>query len=175
MINLCLSSSDWIQIVNILVTISLGYWIGSTVQDSLANNRAVKDYFIEELKNIKSKYDEFLDDLKNSNLSSNQIKESLKMITLKIKKFEEFLHIEFKINSDILKYHNQFKYKITFSDEFNQSFNETKYNLNNDDLHLVYKHQKKILDLFTKTVICINKSQKSWFNKKNKNYEQKAT
>jgi len=160
--------SDWIAIVNIVVTTLVGLWIGISVRRNFTINRAVKDYFILECLEIKKGYSNFLNCLYQNSKSSKSIIEWLKIMTIKIDIFEEFLKEEFKVNPQVLKTHNKLKQYITETEEFNDNYKSPNFELTPTIKKNIIEIHEGFSKELTKIVIEINKASKSnnWKKKK---------
>ncbi len=52
----CIQGSDWIAIIDIVITSIIGIWIAVAVQNNLTKSRYLKEYFINEVKDIRDLY-----------------------------------------------------------------------------------------------------------------------
>lgn len=158
----CLSTSDWISILNILITSIIGIWIGVSVQKNLTTNRAVKEYFINENRDIKEKYNEFMNDLYFNHSSSEQIKEWFKIMTIKINTFEGFITNEYRLNPEISSIHNNLKYMITDSDDFNTQYNEKYIAFSKSTKNEILSFHADLLNCLTKHVIETHRANRKY-------------
>ena len=163
---LCLTHTELIGIANIFVTLSIGSWIGFSVQKNLTTNRAVKEYFINENKDIKDKYNKFINDLYTCKISSEQIKEWFKVMTIKINTFEGFIQDEYKVKPDISTVHNNIKYHLTGSDEFNTQYKNAKITFSSTTKNEILSFHSHLSYNLTKMIIDINKANRKKFCKK---------
>ncbi len=133
--------ADYIAIVNIIINSLIGVWIAVSVQSTLTTNRAVKDYFIAEVQDIKTSYSDFSNDLLKDRLSSREIIERFKVITLRLSTLEKFLKKELHVTPHLLAKHNKLKKFITQTNEFNAQFSQVTITLSSPS-------KTKVLSLF---------------------------
>jgi hypothetical protein len=162
MILICLTTSDWIAVLNILITSFIGVWIGVSVQKNLTTNRAVKEYFINENKDIKEKYNKFMNDLYSNRLSSEKIKEWFKIMTIKISTFEGFITNEYKLKPDIINIHNSLKYMITATEDFNTQYKKEYITFSNSTKNDILLFHTDISNSLTKLVIETNRANRKY-------------
>ena len=55
-IGFSLCKSDWISVCNLIVTSFIGIWLALIVQKNFTINRAIKDYYIQEVKDVRKLY-----------------------------------------------------------------------------------------------------------------------
>lgn len=164
MINLIyLTTSDWIAVFNILITSVIGVWIGVSVQKNLTTNRAVKEYFINENKDIKERYNKFMNDLYTNHLSSEKIKEWFKIMTIKINTFEGFIKNEYQLKPEILSIHNDLKYMITATEDFNTQYKKEFIVFSNNTKNDILLFHTDISNSLTKLVIETNRANRKYF------------
>lgn len=58
-IGFSLCKSDWISVCNLIVTSAIGIWLALIVQKNFTINRAIKDYYIQEIKDVRKLYVDF--------------------------------------------------------------------------------------------------------------------
>jgi hypothetical protein len=161
-------TADIIAISNILVTSSIGLWIGLSVRKNFTINRAVKEYFISECQEIRKMYSDFLNCLYKGTKSSKTSIEWFKLMSIKIGIFEEFLTYEFKVSPSVLHMHNNIKQFITDTDEFNEHYSDPNFTLSSDSKRKILEQHEAFSKELTKVVININKSNKKhhWYSDK---------
>jgi len=162
MILKCLTISDWIAVLNILITSFIGVWIGVSVQKNLTTNRAVKEYFINENKDIKEKYNKFMNDLYSNRLPSEKIKEWFKIMTIKISTFEGFITNEYKLKPEIINIHNSLKYMITATEDFNTQYKKEHITFSNSTKNDILLFHTDISNSLTKLVIETNRANRKY-------------
>ena len=153
--------SDWISIASIVVTSTLGLWIGVSVRKNFTINRSVKDYFILECQEIKKLYGTFLNCLYQNKTSSKSAIEWFKIMTIKIDIFEKFLKEEFIVDPKILQTHNKLKQYITETDEFNEMYNKPTFELTSPIKRKIVEIHEGFSNELTKVVIQINKARRT--------------
>lgn len=161
-----LKNGEIISLVEIIVTIIIGIWIGVSVQKNLTTNRSVKDYFISESKEIRSRYRNFMNDIWSEKSKAKDIKAWFKIMTIRIDIFEKFLSYEYKLDPDITNYHNIIKKYITDTEEFNKNYKKEfiifEASTKNDFIKL---HRDLIKEL-TRNVIGINRARRKFHLRK---------
>lgn len=73
-IGLSLCKSDWIAVLNLVVTTIIGIWLAVIVQKNFTINRAIKDYYIQEIKDVRKLYVDFLNNIYKGKASAKTIK-----------------------------------------------------------------------------------------------------
>lgn len=159
---LCMTTTDWITILDIVITSTIGIWIGVSVQKNLTTNRAVKEYFINENRDIKEKYNKFMNDLYSNHISSEQIKEWFKIMTIKINTFEGFITNEYRLKPEISSVHNNLKYMITGSDDFNTQYKEKYITFSNSTKNEILLFHTDLSNCLTKLVIETNRANRKY-------------
>ena len=159
---LCLTTSDWIAILNIIITSVIGVWIVVSVQKNLTTNRAVKEYFINENRDIKEKYNKFMNDIYSNRISSEQIKEWFKIMTIKINTFEGFITNEYKLKPEILNIHNSLKYMITATDDFNTQYKNEHIKFSISTKNDILLYHTDLSNSLTKLVIETNRANRKY-------------
>ncbi len=162
---LCFTLSNWISILDIFITSIIGVWIGVSVQRNLTTNRAVKEYFINENRNIKEKYNKFMNDLYCNRISSEQIKEWFKIMTIKINTFEGFIANEYKLKPEISNIHNNLKYMITDSEDFNTQYKNKQIKFSAITKNEILMFHSDLSNSLTKLIIEINRANRKYLCK----------
>lgn len=159
--------SDILQFVGLIVTV----WIAIVVQRNLTKNRYLKDYFINEIKDLRNEYRILFADIQSSKLNSETIKVRVKIISLRIKTIEDYSTRYFFIESSNLKLlHSEFQQFITGTDDFNNQYKENTIKFSNMTITKILEYQKDIVDELTLCVININNASKrfKWWLVRNK-------
>lgn len=159
--------SDILQFVGLIVTV----WIAIVVQRNLTKNRYLKDYFINEIKDLRNEYRILFADIQSSKLNSKTIKVRVKIISLRIKTIEDYSTRYFFIESSNLKLlHSEFQQFITGTDDFNNQYKESTINFSDMTITKILEYQKDIVDELTLCVININNASKrfKWWFVRNK-------
>lgn len=155
--------SDIIDAIALVVTV----WIAIVVQRNLTKNRFLKDYFINELKDLREEYRFFFIDLQNQKLNSKSIKAKLKILSLRIKTIEEYTTKCFSLEDSKLKdLHSNFQQFITGSKPYNMQYKSKSISFPDTITTQILKHQNNIVGELTRRVICINSATRRyryWF------------
>lgn len=164
----CLLPSDWIAIINILVTSIIGVWIGLVVQKNLTTNRAVKDYFINEMNAINSSYMAFICKLYKCKLSARSIQEWLKVMNIRIEVAENAIKTHLKVNPQILDNHVTLKQFITSLEEFNNGYKDPFIILSTRSKQKILEQNRSLKNAFANVIVDINKAnnRKSFWKKR---------
>jgi hypothetical protein len=120
------SATNTIEVISILVNLGFGVIIFFLVEKKIGDDRAVKDLFIQDVKDIKSNYKAFLIKLNHGSCNSKEINKWFKLMSINIQQFEYFVSKEFGIEKDKLKlqeFNRKMQKSITGSPEFNENFN----------------------------------------------------
>lgn len=165
-----LQVSDWISIIEILVTSAIGIWIVVSVQNNLTKSRYLKEYFINEVKDIRDLYKLFVNQLYKNKMSATDIKDWFKIMSERTQNLNSFLHDKYKIdNSLIVSKHAEIQQKITSMDEFNENYKKTTVTFSNSSKNDILKLHSELSCVLTQRVIDINGAKNRWkyvWNKK---------
>lgn len=96
-IGFSLCKSDWISVCNLIVTSFIGIWLALIVQKNFTINRAIKDYYIQEVKDVRKLYVDFLNNVYKGKISAKNIKEWFKIVSNRINCVERSLNDSLKI------------------------------------------------------------------------------
>ena len=58
-----METSDWIELLGILLTAGIGIWIAKGIQNSVNKTRALRDFFIQELSSLRQDYQGFINSI----------------------------------------------------------------------------------------------------------------
>jgi uncharacterized membrane-anchored protein YhcB (DUF1043 family) len=157
----CLQISDWIAIIDIIITSIIGIWIAISVQNNLTKSRYLKEYFINEVKDIRDLYKVFINHLYKSDKSAKDIKDWFKIMSERTQNLNKFLHEKYKINNSlIVQKHAEIQQKITSMDEFNDNYKESSVPFTNSSKNEILKLHSELSCILTQRVIDINKAKK---------------
>lgn len=155
--------SDVIQIVGLLITI----WIAIIVQRNLTKNRYLKDYFINELRNVREEYKLFFSELYSSKLNSKDIKNRLKILSMRLRSIDAYIDKNFTTKSSrLVDVHSEFQQYITGEDEFNSQFKAKSIVFSESVKTQILSFQGNIVDSLTQRVVDVNNASKKfhwWF------------
>jgi hypothetical protein len=157
---LVITTSDWIQIVGIIMTSLIGIWIGSTVQGNLTNNRALKEYYISEIKSINDDYSLFLKCLFKNEVTSKIAQEWFKVMNIRIETIQSSILNELDTMPEILANHITMKQFVTDTDEFDSCYKKDSLVLNPGTRNHVLELHKFLKNSIVKTIIDINRAKR---------------
>ncbi|MDR1847380.1 MAG: hypothetical protein LBR17_04610 [Bacteroidales bacterium] len=164
-----LQVSDWIGITEIIVTSVIGIWIAVAVQNNLTKSRYLKEYFINEVKDIRDLYKAFLNQLYKSQVSAKDIKDWFKIMSERTRTLDIFLHEKYKIeNSLIVQKHAEIQQTITNMDEFNDDYKKKTITFTNSSKNEILKLHSELSCDLTQRVIDINSAKNRWKVHKNR-------
>ncbi|MBR5148277.1 MAG: hypothetical protein IKV15_03680 [Bacteroidaceae bacterium] len=122
MILLCLSS-DWVAIiVDIIIGIGVAYILAYIVPMKLNNNRSLKDFYINELVEIKSDYNDFCKSMALGKSDATTIKTNFKQLSLRLDAFQHAAKQNIGLDFNILIHLTKMQLLITSSQEMNEQF-----------------------------------------------------
>lgn len=153
-----LDASNWIAIIDILVTIFFGCVVVSYIGKRQTNNRATKDYFIGSLTEFSRAYDDFLINLMRSNVSPDDIKTWFKAHTMYITVTQKALKKQYKISFEkVQSANNTLKQYITDTDEFNEQYSADYIRFRNLTVTKIVDSSAEIREELCEVIIAINK------------------
>lgn len=160
-IGLSLCKSDWISICNLIVTSVIGVWLALIVQKNFTINRAIKDYYIQEIKDVRKLYVDFLNNIYKGRSSAKNIKEWFKIVSNRIDCVERSLNDSFYIkDNNIGKIHSEIQNFITGTDDFNDGYRCDKLIFREATKNEILMYHTKLLECFTDVVVKINRAKK---------------
>jgi hypothetical protein len=163
-----LQVSDWIGIAEIIVTSVIGIWIAVAVQNNLTKSRYLKEYFINDVKDIRDLYKTFVNHLYKGDKSAKDIKDWFKIMSERTQNLDKFLHEKYKIdNSLIVSKHAEIQQRITSLDEFNENYNKPTIAFTNPSKNEILKLHSELSCVLTQRVIDINgaRNRRKWSKK----------
>jgi hypothetical protein len=152
--------SDLISIAELLITSILGVILVIIVQRRMTNNRALKEYFIDEYRQIIESYNTFLDHTYEGNSSSTRTKEWFKIMTIRIQIIEECVDKEFEVKLNLLEVSNKLKVYITSTEEFNSGYQDQKLLFKASTKNKIIGKHTDIRKAITCTIIQLNVANK---------------
>lgn len=118
------SITDWISIiVDIITGGGIAFALSYLVPRKLDNDRKLKDYFIEEFRDIKEEYNTFCKEMCLGNLNAKTIKENFKQLNLKLYDIQNAANANLDIHISIITIMNDAQIMVTASREMNEHFN----------------------------------------------------
>lgn len=156
----CLTNSDIISIVDIIVSAAIGIWIGTSVQKNLTKKRYLREYFIGELNSIRQEYKDLFSDIIFEKLNAITIKDRLKIMSARILSFDRYTRQIYDIKESLLKdEHAEFQQYITGHDEFNEQYQSEIVKFSSPTKTEILKRQCSFSDIITQCIIEINKAK----------------
>lgn len=154
-----LNTSDWIAVAGIVVNAILGLIIVVVVSNRLSNKRALKDYFINEIKDIRDGYRKFLNELFGSRYDFVKTNSWFQVMNMRLIDLEKVLAENYGgLNLPIKELNQQLRDIITGDEDFNNSFKKSSVTINQRlKLDIIRKHSE-ISTSLTKTIVKINKN-----------------
>ncbi|MDR1700753.1 MAG: hypothetical protein LBR68_06135 [Lachnoclostridium sp.] len=156
-----MAAGDIISIADIIITSAIGIWIASLVQNNITKNRYLKEYYINELKDIGECYKSFIKELYDGVLAAKDIKEWLKIMSGRITTFNMFVHESYQIeDSLLLDKHSDMQQFITGSEEFNENYKEKTVVFQGSTKNDVLKKHSEVINVVMQRVIDINSAKR---------------
>lgn len=159
-IDLCqsLESSDWINIIAIIINSFLALWIISKLQNSLTNKRVLKDHFINEIREIRNEYKQYLKDLYSDSISTKTIIPWFKLMNIKVNDTMMYLNSKYQIESNLLNpYQIELRELITENQEYITQFQENNtLTLSTEFKNELFKFEQNNNKLFNEIIVNIN-------------------
>lgn len=156
-----LETSDIISIIETIVTAAIGIWIGVVVQKNQQNNRAIKEYFIDEINSTNEKYNTFFEQVYEQQITGQKTTEWFKIMNNQFEIFDLNLRKEISINASTLKgLHIEFRNFLTSSEDFNNAFTKPGIILSPVVKNVIMNYQARIKSEVVNIIIAINKSKK---------------
>ena len=119
---LCISP-DWVSIfVDLIIGIVVAYVLSVIVPMKLNDNRSLKDFYMNELVEIKSDYNDFCKSMALGKSDAATIKTNFKQLSLRLKTFQYSALQNLKLNINILTYLTKMQLLITYSQEMNEQY-----------------------------------------------------
>lgn len=156
-----LTSGDVIAICDIAITSAIGVWIACLVQNNITKNRYLKEYYINEIKDIGECYKLFIKELYGNKLAAKDIKEWMKIMSGRITTLNRFVHQSYHIqDSLLLNKHADIQQFITDTDEFNENYNAEVVTFGGSTKNDVLKKHCEVNDVVMQRVIDINNAKR---------------
>lgn len=149
--------SDLLAILDIVVTVVIGFVITHVVSVRDSRTRAIKDYYIQELAAIKSEINNFYASLFKGELEAKEIIGWYSAIRNRIDSFDQAVRKTFTIyeGSIAKKLFLNYKY-ITNSNDFNINYNQGKIKFRAGTKNAIGKNEKQLYMLVERTLYDIN-------------------
>lgn len=121
-----ISLSDLLAGLGVILAI-FSLWISYRINRKLANDRALKDWFIGDINEIRMEYKTFLNKLVSAQCSSKFIVTWFKVMQIRIDCVNEVFQNEYKELSfdKIAQFHAELKYYVTGLSDFDLHYNDS--------------------------------------------------
>jgi hypothetical protein len=147
-----------INLLAIIVNIVIGVFILNILNKRISDKRALKDFIIKELIDVRELYRKFLNDLTSGKKCSRDILDWFKIINIRTTSLAEIIEEKYNYQLETKDLLHQLRVLITGAEEFNESFNDSNFtprtNLQNE---IIYKHNL-ITKSFINAIVQINKA-----------------
>lgn len=152
-----MSISDYLSIIDILITILVGFVISHMVSLRDSRNRAVKDYYIKELSELKTEINCFYSNLLKDMLSAPEIIAWHQTIRNRIYSFDKSLNEVFDLHVYPInkKLFNNLKI-ITDSDTFNDDFSKSNIVFKGEIRNKISNSERSLYSVINNTLFDIN-------------------
>ena len=150
--------SDWIDLAAVVVNALLAYWIVSSMQNKLTNKRILKDYFIQELKEIRNEYRSCLNNLYANQTLAIKVIPWFKLMNIKVDDLMTLINTKYAIDKKLLDpYQNKLRELITENQDFINQFKSTKpVEFSAESKNKIIIFQQEYNHLFNDLIIGIN-------------------
>ena len=153
-------TSNWIDLIGIIVNAALAYWIVRTIQNKLTNKRVLKDHFINEIKDIRAEYKGCLNNLYSNNTHPQRIIPWFKLMNIRVADLMALIKEKYKIDEKKLEpYQNELRELITNNNDFINQFRNDKVVFSEASRSELIKFQQTHNKLFNEIIIEINDSE----------------
>lgn len=150
-------TSNWIDIIGIVVNAGLAYWVVRTIQNKLTNKRVLKDHFINEIKDIRTEYKNCLTNLYSNNTHPQRIIPWFKLMNIRVNDLMILINQKYKIDLKKLEpYQNELRELVTNNNDFIGQFKKEKITFSEASRSELIKFQQTHNKLFNEIIIDIN-------------------
>ena len=151
--------SEITGIVDILVTLIIGFWLTRYLGNRDTRSRVLKDYYIEEAKDLQNDVRLFFARLLSNHVTGSELSRWHKSHKNKFKAFDESVRSSFPVeclyvNSELFKIHSE----ITNLDEFNNGFRTGVLNFSASSRSRIDELECTALTLLNDYVVQVNNS-----------------
>jgi hypothetical protein len=156
-----LSTSDWVQLFGVIVNATLAYWIVRTIQNKLTNRRVLKDYFINEIKEIRNEYKTWMSNLYSNTTQSKRVIPWFKLMNIKVDDLMTCINAKYNIDKKLLSpYQNELRELVTENEDFIKQFESSKpIEFSEVSRSSFIKFQQEHNQVFNHVIIMINDSK----------------
>ena len=151
--------SELISIADIAVTLIVGFWLTRYLGNRDTRSRVLKDYYIEEAKELQNDVRNFFARLLSNHVPGAELTRWHKSHKNKFKSFDENLRLTFPVqcpyvNAELFKIHSE----ITNFEEFNNGFRSGAFNFSPNTRTRIEELECSALMLLNDYVVQVNKS-----------------
>lgn len=156
-----ISVSDWIQIGGIVITAALSVWIVITIQTKVDSKRFIKEFFIDEILEIRNEYRALIGQLKSGELKPRMIKYKTKELNIRVNDLMSILKEQYNINFNyLLSYQLELLSIIMDSEEFVANFSSNSaFSLSEQTLGSLSIFENENDGKFSRLIMDVNKSE----------------
>lgn len=149
--------SDFLAILDIVVTVLIGFVITHMVAVRDSRTRAIKDYYIQELASIKTDINAFYSELLKGELEAKDIMGWYPATRNRVSVFDTAIRKTFRINEGRITQKLFQNYKnITDCTDFNNNYNHGKINFQASTKRVIGENEKQLYMLIERTLYDIN-------------------
>ena len=161
----CITFDQWLSIiglilsfVGIIVSAIIAVWVVRVIQNRLTDTRVIKDYFIDEIRDIRNQYRCFINDLMKGAVETRTIVSTCKLLNIRTSDLMRSACSKFKIDEKTFAdYHYDLLSFITDCDSVIESYkNDEKAVLSQVEKVELISIQQKYAHLFNDVILKIN-------------------
>lgn len=150
-------TSNWIDLIGIIVNAGLAYWIVKTIQNKLTNKRVLKDHFINEIKDIRNDFKNCLNNLYSNKTNPHRIIPWFKLMNIRVNDLMTLMNDKYKIDEKKLDpYQNELRELITNNNDFINHYKKDKVIFSEESRIQFIKFQQTHNQIFNEIIIEIN-------------------
>lgn len=152
-----IQTSDWIEIASIMVNATIGIILAVIVSKKISNKRALKDYFISEIKDIRDNYRKFLNDLFSDKYNFNTTNSWFQVMNMRLINMEKALQEHnAKDKLEAKEINHELRDIVTDHEDYNNASEKPNVTINQaHKQEIVRKHSEISLSLM-KAIVKIN-------------------
>lgn len=161
----CITLDQWISIIDvflsfvgIIVSALIAVWVVKVIQNRLTDTRVIKDYFIDEIRDIRNQYRSFINDLMKGAVETRTIVSTCKLLNIRTSDLMQSACSKFTIDDKIFSdYHYDLLAFITDCESVIASYKtDEKATLSQVEKVELIGIQQKYAHLFNDVILKIN-------------------
>ena len=161
----CMTFDQWISIIGlflsllgIIVSALIAVWVVKVIQNRLTDTRVIKDYFIDEIRDIRNQYRSFINELMKGAVETRTIVSTCKLLNIRTSDLMQSACSKFKLEEKAFSdYHYDLLSFITDCDSVITSYkNDEKAVLTQVEKVELISIQQKYAHLFNDVILRIN-------------------